>query len=127
MEERMMSRSFRLHRGSSIQLGRSNSSALVAESISSESATFIRYERLSQSMRLPDEWSSSSSSRDHQLQHQRKLMKKPLFLVNWIFSRRAQDNRKEQVLRSEQEKKKRKSWYSSWLPDPNQRWPVQGW
>ncbi|PIA52634.1 hypothetical protein AQUCO_01000484v1 [Aquilegia coerulea] len=118
-----MSRNFRLHRGSSIKLGRSNSSSLVAESISSESARFIRYERLSQSMRLPEEW----NSRD-QLQHQRKLTKKPLFLLRRIFSRRAaQDNRKEQVLRSQKEEKTRKSWYSSWLPDPNQRWPVQGW
>ncbi|KAF9609830.1 hypothetical protein IFM89_018772 [Coptis chinensis] len=119
-----VSRSFRLQRGSSIKLGRSNSSALLSESISPESARFTKYERLSQSMRLPDEWNQD------QLRRQKK--KKAFYLLNRIFSRNGRQSgrtaeNKGQGLRSQKEENKRKSWLSSWLPDPNHRWPVQGW
>ncbi|KAL5704601.1 hypothetical protein ACHQM5_023005 [Ranunculus cassubicifolius] len=121
MGERI-SRSFRLDKGSTIKLGRSNSSFLVSESISGESARFTRYERISQSMRLPDEW-----NREELRHHEKRKKNKAVVVLARMFSRRPRggdgDGKKEQVTGE----KKKKSWYSSWMPDPNNRWPVQGW
>lgn len=119
-----MSGSFRLQRGSSTRIGRSNSLLLVSETISSDSARFTGYERLSQSMRLgPDE--------QNHVDPRHQLKKKTVFLLSRIFSRsgrQAQSEKKEQIGRScNNGEKKKKSWYSAWVPDPNQRWPVQGW
>lgn len=122
-----LSRSFRLPRGSSLKLGRSNRSLIVSESISSESARFTSYERLSESMRL--------SGTDNKYNHGCRKSRSAWGFFNKIFSSKKIDghdevNKGQQLVVKDEEKKKKKtakSSPSSWLPDPNRRWPVQGW
>ncbi|KAK4584289.1 hypothetical protein RGQ29_022146 [Quercus rubra] len=105
-------RSFRLVRGSSIRLGRSYSSALVPASITSDCDRITGYKRLSQSMRASindneneydtiDDTTTRNKKRDDEAEKVKKEMNKM--------------------------KKKVKSKWSSWLPDSEKRWPVQGW
>ncbi|CAK7339561.1 unnamed protein product [Dovyalis caffra] len=116
----LVCRSFRLERGSSIKLGRSNSSLLVSESISSECAKIAGYERLSASMRMSSEQDIRYRSRKS----------RAFMFISKVFSFRkisGDCETKQQANMVTQEEKKRKKNRSSWLPDPGRRWPVQGW
>jgi hypothetical protein len=112
------SRSFRLQRGPSIRLGRSYSSALVSETTTSEYAGITRYERLSKSMRQSGEHSTEKKSRRN----------KDWGFLSKVFSFRktpgvAEAKQGPEKVTNSKKKKRR----SSWLPDPDRRWPVQGW
>ncbi|OWM74575.1 hypothetical protein CDL15_Pgr005155 [Punica granatum] len=130
-----LSRSFRLQGG--VDSGarpqllsshrRSNSSLLLSESITTEYAAVVAYERLSESMRL-------SSSRDtrcvchFERTNYKKSSSRALTLLGKIFSVRKTEgcrNRQPEIGVIPAEKKAKK--WSSWLPDPECRWPVQGW
>ncbi|KAK9284780.1 hypothetical protein L1049_023957 [Liquidambar formosana] len=127
-----LGRSFRLQRDSSLKrLARSNSSLLVSESISSECSRITSYQRLSESMRLTNEYSS------HRTQKQRKSRAWGFLTKMFSFKKTdgADEIKQGQVeveveveaeaeAEAEAEKKKRRS---SWLPNPKRRWPVQGW
>ncbi|KAA8531878.1 hypothetical protein F0562_006406 [Nyssa sinensis] len=107
-----ISRSFRLERGSSLKLGRSNSSLLASELVSSEIARITGYERLTESMRLTDELSTD----------RRRKNRAWKFLVKVFSFRKIGDD--DVIGQPAEEKKKSRS---SWFPDPHRRWPVQGW
>ncbi|KAG1341894.1 hypothetical protein COCNU_05G001230 [Cocos nucifera] len=95
-------------------VGRSWSSRLVLESVSSECAAVAAYGRLSQSMRAFDD--------PQRQQHKGRLR----VALSRLFSRKDGAVPKlatEAVAGKTKEKKKR----SKWLPDPDRRWPVQGW
>ncbi|CAK9152412.1 unnamed protein product [Ilex paraguariensis] len=125
----LLSKSFRLERGSSLKrLGRSNSSHLASElAFSSEIARITAYERLSQSMRFTGESSGS-----------RRRKNRALVLLSKIFcwKKIGGDEKKgqgavetrakptTQVVPEESDMKKKRQ--SSWLPGPHRRWPVQG-
>ncbi|KAL7231478.1 hypothetical protein ACSBR2_009684 [Camellia fascicularis] len=117
----IMSRSLRLERGSSLRLGRSNSSVLVSELVSSDISRITSYERLSKSMRL-----SSAESGGF---HRRRKSRAWAFLSKVFSFRRidgegaAENEPKPPQAAAEKQNKRR----SSWLPDPHRRWPVQGW
>ncbi|GFY86379.1 hypothetical protein Acr_05g0000180 [Actinidia rufa] len=108
MAMEITSRSVRLgHRASSIRLRRSCSSVLVSELVSSEIGKITGYERLSGF----DE-------------RQRKTR-------SWAFLSKAFNFWKVGgggggVIRRREAEGKKKT-RSSWLPDPDRRWPVQGW
>lgn len=110
------SRSFRLPRGPSIRPGRSYSSRLVSETITSEYAGIARYERLSKSMRLSGEQSCIEK---------KSIRNKDWGLLGKVFSFRKTPGAAEAKQGPEKVMKKKKR--SSWLPDPDRRWPVQGW
>lgn len=123
----MISRSFRLERGSSLHnmLKRSNSSLLASELVSAEIARVTAYEKLSQSMRLTDEYASSSYGHDHDRRRRRRNRSGWSFLTKVFFFKKKGShdvNPQPQVDMAAEEKKK-----STWLPDPQRRWPVQGW
>lgn len=96
-------------------VGRSWSSRLVLESVPSECAAITGYGRLSRSMRALDE-------------PQRQQDKARVWgVLGRLFSRKVGAVPKlatEAVGGKAKEKKKR---WSKWLPDPDRRWPVQGW
>lgn len=104
-------RSFRLQRDSSMRLGRSNSSLLLSESITAECARITSYERLSESMRLSNECNSQLRRKNNR---------------TWRFLSKVFSYRKVSEDDAPKEKTKKQA-SSSWLPDPNRRWPVQGW
>ena len=125
-------RSFRLERGSSIRLGRSYRSALIPESVTSECARITSYERLSESMRLSCEYNSRISTTRNK--------NKTLGILSKVFSFRKTSGHdietekgaeivaeEEKVKKETNMKKKKKKKWSSWLPDQDKRWPVQGW
>ncbi|KAK4793482.1 hypothetical protein SAY86_023917 [Trapa natans] len=108
-------------------LRRSNSCRLLSESITDECARVAAYERLSGSMRL-------SSDRDISClgclqESNKKGGSKALALLGKIFNHRkaegGPDRRPETDMAVAEERKVKKR--SSWLPDPERRWPVQGW
>jgi len=113
-------RSFRVERGSSIKFGRSNSSLLISESISSECTRVARYENLSASMRM---------SNDQDIGYRSRKSRAYTF-ISKVFSFRkisSDCETRQQADMVTQEEKKKKKKRSSWLPDPERRWPVQGW
>jgi len=113
-------RSFRVERGSSIKFGRSNSSLLISESISSECTRVARYENLSASMRM---------SNDQDIGYRSRKSRAYTF-ISKVFSFRkisSDCETRQQADMVTQEEKKEKKKRSSWLPDPERRWPVQGW
>ncbi|KAM4118147.1 hypothetical protein ACB094_02G178600 [Castanea mollissima] len=117
-------RSFRLERGSSIRLGRSYSSVLVPESITSDCGRITGYKRLSQSMR------ASINENENKYEYDtiddtttRNNKNKTWGILRRVFSSRKRDDEAEKV----KMKMKKKSKWSSWLPDSEKRWPVQGW
>jgi hypothetical protein len=113
------SRSFRLQSGPSFRNGRSYRSALVSETITSEYAGITRYERLSESMRLSGEHTTETKSR-------RNKEYWGLLTLSKVFSfRKSTDAAEANIQGPENVVKKKKR--SSWLPDPDRRWPVQGW
>ncbi|KAG2724810.1 hypothetical protein I3843_01G034000 [Carya illinoinensis] len=109
------SRSFRLQRGSSLRIVRSYSSALVSETIPPECAEIASYERLSNSMKLSNEYSTGQNNKKD----------KDWGLLGKVFSFRKASANVEAKRGPENVKRKKKR--SSWLPDPQKRWPVQGW
>lgn len=119
-------RSFRLERGSSIRLGRSYSSVLVPDSITSDCDRITGYKRLSQSMR------ASINENENEYEYDtiddtttRNNKKKTWGILRRVFSSRKRDDEAEKV--KMKMKMKKKSKWSSWLPDSEKRWPVQGW
>lgn len=117
-----LSRSFRLQQGSSsFKIGRSNSSLLVSESISTECARDTNYERLSESMRLGNEYVLDKS---------RSKKKRALGILTKVLNFRKDSVNVEakQPKEAKHDKKmKDVKRLSKWLPDPERRWPVQGW
>ncbi|KAF3320487.1 hypothetical protein FCM35_KLT15183 [Carex littledalei] len=89
------------------------------------------YERLSQSMRLPEDMVQET---EKSLTHSQSHVQKPIGrkLIEKVFKRdgeKVKEKEKEgdgdsTPVNKEKEKKKKKS---SWLPDPEKRWPIQGW
>lgn len=119
-------RSFRLVRGSSIRLGRSYSSALVPASITSDCDRITGYKRLSQSMRasINDNENEYDTIDDTTTRNKKKTWG----ILRRVFSSRKRDDEAEKVKKETNKmKKKVKSKWSSWLPDSEKRWPVQGW
>ncbi|KAK1372282.1 hypothetical protein POM88_028475 [Heracleum sosnowskyi] len=117
---KMISTSFRLERGSSLsnRLERSNSSLLASQYISPGITT---YKKLSKSSRFAEETPPISSSyHDH---HRRGNKSGWSFLSKVFSSFKKTDAQAHPTPSAVQEKKKK----TSWLPDPQQRWPVQGW
>lgn len=119
---KMISKSFRLERGSSLsnRLERSNSSLLASE----YSPRITTYEKLSKSSRFPEE--TPPISRSYHDHHRRGNKSSWSFLTKVFSSFKKTDNQAHVTVNPSQstvQKKKR----SSWLPDPQQRWPVQGW
>ena len=99
---------------------RKNSSLLISESISPECARIAGYERLSASMRMRNEQDIGYGSRKSRV----------YTFISKVFSfmKISSDCETEQhgdVVTREGERGKKKR--SSWLPDPERRWPVQGW
>ncbi|KAG6767942.1 hypothetical protein NC652_018633 [Populus alba x Populus x berolinensis] len=116
----LVCRSFRVERGPSIKFGRSNSSLLVSESISSECTRVARYENLSASMRM---------SNDQDIGYRSRKSRAYTF-ISKVFSFRkisSDCETRQQADMVTQEEKKGQKKRSSWLPDPERRWPVQGW
>ncbi|CAL9764153.1 unnamed protein product, partial [Musa acuminata subsp. burmannicoides] len=98
-------------------VGRSQSCRLILESaVAEHSAAITKYKRLSHSTRSPDE------------RPRQQRASEARWLLAHFFLRKAgevpRDTNKGKT--KKKEKKKKKSW-SSWLPDPTRRWPVQGW
>ena len=98
-----LSRNFRLD-------GRSKSSQLVLESVSLERTAAIGYKRLSRTMRFADE---------PEMQWRLKALR----FFSRVFSKKDHSN----VKKCSFNKKTKEKSKSSWLPDPNKRWPIQGW
>ncbi|KAK9670212.1 hypothetical protein RND81_13G186400 [Saponaria officinalis] len=119
-------------RCSSLRLSRSRSSSILfSDSVPSESSRFTRYERLSESMRL----TTGESSLDLGVIKEKKRRNKAWGLISKVLSFRKSNGLDEAVKDVDGVKrdglrvveKTVKSRRSSWLPDPNRRWPVQGW
>ncbi|KAI8552004.1 hypothetical protein RHMOL_Rhmol06G0231400 [Rhododendron molle] len=121
----ILSRSFRLERGSpSMRLGRSNRSFLVSDLVSSEISNFTSYERLSESMRITSGERSRTRSRAWA-----SLVSKAFSFRKTgggVSGRRVAEDA-EETPRVAASAEGRKRTRSSWLPDPQRRWPVQGW
>lgn len=99
--------------GRSFRLSRSERILLSSESITSECAKISGYERLSQSMRLSEEY-------------EHKKNKRGIGFITKVLSFRRISTPHEGNVAVEMAAKKEKK-RSSWLPDPNNRWPIQGW
>ncbi|KAK7307537.1 hypothetical protein VNO77_40700 [Canavalia gladiata] len=98
-----------------LRLSRSHRIVLSSESVNSECAGIAGYERLSQSMRLSGEYDFN----DHK-QKKHKMGMGLLGKVFFSFARISSPHKNPKVPNKE---KKR----SSWLPNPETRWPIQGW
>ncbi|KAL3754898.1 hypothetical protein ACJRO7_002047 [Eucalyptus globulus] len=124
--------SFRLQgRRSLSKLGRSNSSLLLSESVSAECSRIAGYERLSESMRLSTDPGGGTFGLGRDGSRGRTGGRVATFLTRVFgFGGRAAGRDERQRRREAEERgaaatavRKR----SSWLPDPDRRWPVQGW
>lgn len=123
----ILSRSFRLERGSSsMRLGRSNRSFLVSDLVSSEITNFTSYERLSESMRITSGKRSRTRSRAWASLVSKAFSFRKTGGGRGVSGRRVAENAEEtpRVAAAAEGRKRRRS---SWLPDPQRRWPVQGW
>ncbi|RDX99087.1 hypothetical protein CR513_17903, partial [Mucuna pruriens] len=96
----------------SFRLSRSHHIVLSSESVSSECAKIAGYERLSQSLRLSGEYDFSDKHKRH---------KKGVGLLGKVFSFTRISSPQGKVMVKKEKKR------SSWLPDPQKRWPIQGW
>ncbi|KAF7828849.1 hypothetical protein G2W53_020013 [Senna tora] len=103
--------------GGSFRSCRSHSSVLLSESVTSDCAKIAGYERLSKSMRLDGECDFEFSDR------RKRNTKVGLGLLSKVFTFGKLHERPHVAV----EKKKKKKNRSSWLPDPDRRWPIQGW
>ncbi|KAK7406694.1 hypothetical protein VNO78_08324 [Psophocarpus tetragonolobus] len=102
------------------KLSRSHHILLSSQSVNSECAKFAGYERLSQSLRLTGEYDFSDKH---------KKNKRGVGLLGKVFTFRKicsshEDEQHNKVAETVLKKEKKRS---SWLPDPNRRWPIQGW
>lgn len=120
----MISTSFRLDRGSSLsnRLERSNSSLLASEYISPR---ITIYEKLSKSSRFLEE--SPPISRSYHDHHRRGNKSGWSFLTKVFSSFKKTDSQAHPTVKPSQSAVQEKKKKTSWLPDPQQRWPVQGW
>lgn len=115
-----------------MRLGRSNSSLLASESISTECARIAGYERLSESMRLSSEFNLHERRRSRKNRRAWGVLSK-VFSFHKAINDHDKNNKQGGVVEEQEEeekknmKKKKKKQRSLWLPDPNRRWPVQGW
>lgn len=104
-------------------MGISKSSRLVMESVSAEYSAMAGYQRLSQSMRFSDEMV--------QMRKQQRGSGRTWRFLSRVFSGRKNvevgEFEEQMTKEKESEKMKYKKRRSSWLPDPDTRWPVQGW
>ena len=118
-----ISRSFRLERGSSLKhnLGRSNSSLLASELVSSEISRFTAYEKLSESMRLTGESTVYRRRRNKAWSFLTKVFSFNKTDRGDVIGREGANHPPRTAAARE-----RNSRRSSWIPDPNRRWP-QGW
>ncbi|CAL9128636.1 unnamed protein product [Musa textilis] len=119
MEE--LNGSFRLYRRDPL-LGRLHTRRVLLESsVSSECAQMAKYERLSQSLGPPGEppWQQRRVGVWRLLTDSfaRKVREPPRRAT-------AENTKKAAIVVWSAEGKRR---WSSWLPDPDRRWPVQGW
>lgn len=92
----------------SFRLSKSERILLSSESVTSQ---FAAYERLSQSMRLNEEYKKNKTNQ-----------KGTRFLSKVLTFTRISTPHEEHEIKAKKEKKR-----SSWLPDPHKRWPIQGW
>ncbi|RZC30475.1 hypothetical protein D0Y65_001851 [Glycine soja] len=104
----------------SFRLSRSHHILLSSESVSSECAKIAGYERLSQSLRLSGEYDFIDKQKKH---------KRGVGLLGKVFSFRRVSSphgvgEPNKVAETVVKKDKKRS---SWLPDPDRRWPIQGW
>lgn len=121
--------SFRLDETSSLRkLGRSSSSLVASELVTSEIARITAYEKLSQSMRLTDE-----STTNHKHCKRNSAWTSLLKVFSYKKVENATVKKRQTTAQTAAEAprvvdvgdaKKRRS---SWIPDPHRRWPVQGW
>lgn len=97
----------------SFSMSRSERILLSSESVTSECAKIAGYERLSQSMKFDEE------------DEQKKNKKGIGFLSKVLITltKTSTTHERNEVVEKEKKEKKR----SSWLPDPDKRWPIQGW
>ncbi|KAL0423902.1 UNVERIFIED_CONTAM: hypothetical protein Sradi_0925000 [Sesamum radiatum] len=115
------------------RIGRSSSSLVASELVTSEIARITAYEKLSQSMRVTAEESPSTNERK---QHCRRN-KAWTSLVKLFSHKKVENNRNvkhrrvtvatvaeppREVVAGDTKKSR-----TCWLPDPHRRWPVQGW
>ncbi|KAH0463981.1 hypothetical protein IEQ34_006767 [Dendrobium chrysotoxum] len=125
MEEEGRMHTFKLQRSQSWLGCRWKTSNLLQDSLSQHKGAFMPmpgYERLSQSMRFFSEEPRQEKlvQRLRQGGWVRKVMGHVFFLHKVDGDRGV---RKEGEGKEKERKKKR----SSWLPDPERRWPLQGW
>ncbi|KAL0286444.1 UNVERIFIED_CONTAM: hypothetical protein Sangu_2731400 [Sesamum angustifolium] len=126
--------SFRLDESSSLRrIGRSSSSLVASELVTSEIARITAYEKLSQSLRVTAEESPSTNERKQRCRRNKAWTS----LVKLFSHKKVENNRNvkhrrvtvatvaepPRVVVAGDTKKSR----TCWLPDPHRRWPVQGW
>ncbi|KAJ6732919.1 hypothetical protein OIU74_004801 [Salix koriyanagi] len=116
----LVCRGFRQERGPSINSGRSSSSLLISESILPECARIAGYDRLSASMRMRNEPDIGYRSRKSRV----CTFISKVFGFRKICSDCETEQPGDTLAREGRSGKKKRS---SWLPDPERRWPVQGW
>ncbi|CAK8539880.1 unnamed protein product [Lathyrus sativus] len=97
----------------SFSMSRSERILLSSESVTSECAKIAGYERLSQSTKLDEEDEHKKNNKGI------GFLSKVLTLTKTSTTHEGN----EVVEKKEKKEKKR----SSWLPDPDKRWPIQGW
>ncbi|TKY70382.1 hypothetical protein E2542_SST06672 [Spatholobus suberectus] len=102
----------------SFRLSRSHRILLSSESVTSECAKIAGYERLSKSMRLSGEYDFSDKHKKH---------KRGMGLLAKVFSFTRISSSHEEPNKVAQTVVKKEKKRSSWLPDPERRWPIQGW
>ncbi|OMO56895.1 hypothetical protein CCACVL1_26184 [Corchorus capsularis] len=123
-------RNLSLQKGSSLRVGRCNSLLLKSEFISLECNRIATYEKILDSTKPIPECNGG--------RHGQKKRKSFGFMISKVFSSRKvpvdfqMEDRPEVASMEEnknnkKKKKKKKKEKSSWLPDPERRWPLQGW
>ncbi|KAJ7952996.1 hypothetical protein O6P43_024756 [Quillaja saponaria] len=118
--------SFRLQRGSSLRLWRSHSSRFLSESITSECSRITRYERVSESVRPTNEYDFREAEGGRKRNNRAFEILSKVFTLRRISVQEEIKQRRPVAAAADKEEKKKKK-RSSWLPDPDKRWPIQGW
>ena len=103
----------------SFRLSRSHHILLSSESVISECAKIAGYERLSQSLRLSGEYDFSDKQKNHKRSTVGLLGK--VFSFRRVSTPHGEPNKVAETVVKKEKKR------SSWLPDPDRRWPIQGW
>jgi hypothetical protein len=103
----------------SFRLSKSEHILLSSESVSSECAKIAGYERLTQSMRLNEEYD---------YEEHKKNKRGVGFLTKVLnFTRISTPQEATETATTAAAKKEKKRKRTSWLPDPDKRWPIQVW